>query len=107
VARGARPRQDARWRLVIPGTRSGRPADSTATESRDSRCGRTCTNRQARIEHTLRHSFATHLLEQKVDIRVIQVLLGHKKLETTALYAQVATDLLHEVVSPLERLRTE
>jgi len=54
-----------------------------------------------------RHSFATHLLEQKVDIRVIQVLLGHKKLETTALYAQVATDLLQEVVSPLERLRTQ
>ena len=42
--------------------------------------------------HTLRHSFATHLLEQKVDIRVIQVMLGQKKLETTALYAQVATD---------------
>ena len=54
--------------------------------------------------HTLRHSFATHLLEQKVDIRVIQVLLGHKKLETTALYAQVATDILREVVSPLEIL---
>ena len=54
--------------------------------------------------HTLRHSFATHLLEQKVDIRVIQVLLGHKQLETTALYVQVATDLLREVISPLERL---
>ncbi|MCC8405328.1 site-specific integrase [Paraburkholderia sp. MMS20-SJTN17] len=54
--------------------------------------------------HTLRHSFATHLLEQKVDIRVIQVLLGHRQLETTALYVQVATDLLREVISPLERL---
>ncbi|HSR31247.1 MAG TPA: tyrosine-type recombinase/integrase, partial [Anaerolineae bacterium] len=55
--------------------------------------------------HTLRHSFATHLLEQKVDIRIIQVLLGHKKLETTALYAQVATDILREVVSPIETLQ--
>ena len=56
--------------------------------------------------HTLRHSFATHLLEQKVDIRVIQVLLGHKKLETTAMYAQVATDILREVVSPLDQLNS-
>ena len=55
--------------------------------------------------HTLRHSYATHLLEQKVDLRIIQVLLGHKRLETTALYAQVATDVLREVVSPLESLK--
>ena len=54
--------------------------------------------------HTLRHSFATDLLEHGEDIRVIQVLLGHKKLETTALYAQVATATLREVTSPLERL---
>ena len=56
--------------------------------------------------HTLRHSFATNLLEHKVDVRVIQVLLGHKKLETTALYAQVATRTLREIKSPLEHLAT-
>ena len=55
--------------------------------------------------HTLRHCFATHLLEQKVDIRLIQVLLGHKRLDTTTIYAHVATEILHEVVSPLEGLQ--
>ncbi len=54
--------------------------------------------------HTLRHSFATHLLEQKIDIRIIQVLLGHKKLTTTARYAHVASKTLTEVQSPLDRL---
>jgi site-specific recombinase XerD len=50
------------------------------------------------------HSFATHLLEQNTDIRVIQVLLGHAKLETTALYTRVATTTIRSVTSPLDRL---
>ena len=54
--------------------------------------------------HSLRHAFATHLLEQGVDIRLIQVLLGHKKLETTAMYSQVANRTLRDTHSPLDAL---
>jgi integrase/recombinase XerD len=54
--------------------------------------------------HTLRHSFATHLLEQDVDIRVIQVLLGHAKIDTTAIYTKVSTKTIQAVASPLDRI---
>jgi site-specific recombinase XerD len=55
--------------------------------------------------HALRHAFATHLLEQHEDIRVIQVLLGHRKLESTARYSHVAANRLREVKGPLTYLK--
>ena len=54
--------------------------------------------------HSLRHSFATHLLERGIDIRVIQALLGHNKLDTTARYTRVATGMIADIESPLDRL---
>jgi site-specific recombinase XerD len=57
--------------------------------------------------HTLRHSFATHLLEAGTDIRIIQVLLGHRSLATTTLYAQVSTAVISRTASPFDQLHME
>jgi integrase/recombinase XerD len=57
--------------------------------------------------HTLRHSFATHLLEQGVDIRVIQDLLGHRQITSTTRYARVAINTIRQIQSPLERLNMD
>jgi integrase/recombinase XerD len=99
----ARPRG---W--LFPGGHSGRnPVQPLTTRQLTRACHEAA--QAAGIEkrvspHTLRHSFATHLLEQNVDVRVIQALLGHVKLDTTARYAQVATKVICDVVSPLDRL---
>ena len=57
--------------------------------------------------HTLRHSFATHLLERGIDIRIIQAFLGHADLDSTARYAQVATNLIASTASPFDQLGVE
>ena len=59
---------------------------------------------QGGLSYSLRHSFATHLLEDGKDIRLIQALLGHEKLDTTARYTRVATGVIARIESPLARL---
>jgi site-specific recombinase XerD len=95
----ARPRV---W--LFPGRDGTRPI-SSATLHNACAIAREVANLDKHVTpHTLRHSFATHLLEAGTDIRIIQALLGHSNLATTALYAQVATSTIQGVISPLDRL---
>jgi integrase/recombinase XerD len=100
----------AYWHRARPGLwlfPGQEPSEHVSTSALQSACR--VARRRARIgkpvtAHTLRHSFATHLLESGTDIRVIQVLLGHVDLASTARYAQVATNLIAATPSPFDRL---
>ena len=99
------PRQDAAQWLAVSLVRTSVDPLSTRQLNRFVKAAVETAGIDKRVSmHTLRHSFATHLLEQKVDIRRIQVLLGHQKLDNTARYSHVATRTLTEVTSPLEHL---
>ena len=103
----------AYWRLtrptrwLFPGRDGERPLNQTVLHAAcRSACIAAGLNKQVSV-HTLRHTFATHLLENGADIRVIQVLLGHASVATTTRYAQVATKTISQTPSPLDRLRLE
>ena len=89
---------------LFPGRNALEPISTRQLKRAVHEAAETASIRKRVSPHTLRHSIATHLLEQDVDIRVIQVLLGHAKLDTTALYARVATKTIRAVTSPIEAL---
>ena len=96
--------KECRW--LFPGYKPGRPLTTRQFSRLFHRTADKAGIRKPVTLHSLRHSFATHLLERGVDIRVIQALLGHDKLETTARYTRVATGMISAVDSPLDDLGT-
>jgi integrase/recombinase XerD len=91
-----------RW--LFPGRVPGRPITTRQLNRLFHEAARAAGIRKRVTLHTLRHSFATHLLEHGTDIRLIQALLGHHRLETTAHYTRVATGIIAAVASPIDKL---
>jgi integrase/recombinase XerD len=91
-------------RFLFPGRDKHRPIEPTVLHAA-CRSARVAASIDKRVSvHVLRHSFATHLLESGVDIRIIQVLLGHENLSTTARYTRVSSHVIARTESPLDRL---
>jgi len=95
-------RLEERW--LFPGLRSGRSMTTRQLNRLFHEAANAAGIRKGVTLHALRHSFATHLLERGTDIRIIQALLGHDKLDTTARYTRVATGMIAGVESPLDLL---
>src|SRR5436305_2364827 len=94
--------QEQRW--LFPGRTDHQPLTTRQFSRLFKEAAKAAGLRKTLSLHSLRHSFATHLLERGTDIRVIQPLLGHDKLETTARYSRVATGMIAKIESPLEGL---
>ena len=91
-------------RLLFPGAKPGKPMATRQLSRLFHETADAAGIKKAVTLHALRHSFATHLLERGTDIRIIQALLGHEKLDTTARYARVATGMISAIESPLDVL---